>query len=503
MTTDQGGTYDVAIVGAGPTGIIAANLCGVYGLSAIAFDREADVYDLPRAVGMWDDVQRILHNAGVFEATLPSTCTHVGAEFVDRHGKRIIGIEIPDGFVTANGYTVVRGFHQPGFERAARTCLSRHRGVRLALEHEVQSLAQDRDGATLRVRDLAHRVTSDVRARWVIASDGASSPLRKASGIAWESLGYDCDWLVVDVRLRRDVALPPYMTQVCDPARPTTIIPLPLRMHRWEFQLRPGETREEMEDPRRIWELLAPWLSADDAEIVRGVVYRFHATIAAKFRQQRLFLAGDAAHQTPPFMGQGMCSGVRDAHNLIWKIAEVQGGRSPDALLDTYHEERRPMAVAAVEHSVNTGKLIDAYAAMGDGAPPPPPELQDYAYGGRAQLPDLSSGLLARDGGDWIGRMVPQCEVATAAGRVPVDDFAGTRWLILSASDPRRHMSAAALRAWEEHGAVFGTVEQPQGYILAPLMAQAVVVVRPDRIIAATNPEITPGALIAERRGAG
>jgi 3-(3-hydroxy-phenyl)propionate hydroxylase len=503
MTARASDAYDVAIVGAGPTGIIAANLCGVYGLSAIALDREADVYDLPRAVAMWDDVQRILHNAGVFEETLPATCTHVGAEFVDRDGKRIIGIEIPADFVTANGYTILRGFHQPGFERAARTCLSRHRGVRLALRHEVQSVAQAGDGATLGVRDLVHDVASEVRARWVIACDGASSSLRKASGIAWESLGYDCDWLVVDVRLKCDVALPRSMTQVCDPARPATVIPLPLRMHRWEFQLRPGETRAEMEDPRRIWELLAPWLSPDDAEIVRGVVYRFHATIAARFRHGRVFLAGDAAHQTPPFMGQGLCSGVRDAHNLIWKIAEVTRGRSPDALLDTYEEERRPMALAAVEHSVNTGKLIDAYAAMGDGAPPPPPELREYAYGGRAQLPDLSTGLLARQASDWIGRLVPQCAIATPAGPVPVDDLVGPRWAILSASEPRQQLGAAAVRTWEEHGAVLATVADPHGFILGPLLAHPVLVVRPDRVIAAVDPEISPATLLAERRGAG
>jgi 3-(3-hydroxy-phenyl)propionate hydroxylase len=202
-------------------------------------------------------------------------------------------------------------------------------------------------------------------------------------------------------------------------------------------------------------------------------------------------------------MGQGLCSGVRDAHNLIWKLAEVGRGRWDDALLDTYTEERRPLAVASVEYSVNTGKLIDAYAAMSEGAPPPSPELQEYAYGGRAQLPHLSTGLLAREAGDWIGRMVPHCSIETPQGTVPLDDFVGPRWGIVSASDPRQVMSAAAARAWEEHGAVFVTVANPQGFILGPLLAHAVLVVRPDRIIAATSPETTPARLLAERRGVG
>ncbi len=408
--------YDVAIVGAGPVGAVAANLCGVYGLSAVAFDREADVYDLPRAAAMYDDVQRILHNAGVLDAILPATCEMVGAEFLDASGKRIIGFEVPPGMRTANGYHPLRNINQPPLERAIRSCLAKYERVELRVAHEVLGFEQTDDRVEVVVRDAASGETRRVQARWLIGCDGANSLVRKSSGIGWHSLGYDCDWLVIDLELTRDVELPRLCQQLCDPERPTTIIPLPGKLRRWEFQLKPGETRAEMEDRDRVWSLLAPWLSREDGKIVRAVVYRFHATIADGFRRGRVFLAGDAAHQTPPFLGQGLCTGVRDVENLIWKLAMVQRGQAGDGLLETYTAERRPLAVAMVEHSTNTGKLIDAYAAMARGGPAPSPELQEYAYGGSRRLPALSAGLLAPRSSEWIGQLIPQCSVATTAG---------------------------------------------------------------------------------------
>jgi 3-(3-hydroxy-phenyl)propionate hydroxylase len=483
--------YDVAIVGAGPTGVVAASLCAVHGLSAIAVDRERDVYELPRAVGMWDDVQRILHDAGVLDAVVPDTIVHEGAEFVDVTGARIIGIDIPPGFLTANGHPPIRGFHQPTFERAVRACLARHETVALRLGCETVAAEQTPDGVSLAVHDRATGETGTVRARWLLGCDGAASVVRKACGIGWHSLGYDREWLVVDVRLERDVGLPRRSMQVCDPARPTTLVPVPLGMHRWEFQLLEGETREEMERPERVRALLAPWVGPDDAEIVRAVVYRFHATIAETFRSGRVFLAGDAAHQTPPFMGQGMCSGVRDVHNLVWKLAHARRGEADDALLDTYTAERHPMAVATVRHSVGTGRAIDAYAAMAAGGPPPPPELEAYAYGGAAALPELSTGLLAPDGGRWVGRMVPLCTATAAGRRGPFDDVVGPRWAIVGTRDPRASMGETTRAGWEALGAAFVTVPEPAGAISGLLAEHDAAVVRPDRIVYAVTDRAT------------
>jgi 3-(3-hydroxy-phenyl)propionate hydroxylase len=491
--------YDVAIVGAGPVGAVAANLCGVYGLSAIAFDREADVYDLPRAAGLHDDVQRILHNAGVLEAILPATDEMAGAEFVDAAGKRIVGFEIPPGLRTPNGYPPLLNINQPPLERAIRSCLTKYKDVELRVAHEVLAFEQSGDHVALMVRDLASNETRSVQARWLVGCDGAASSIRKSCGIAWNSLGYDCDWLVIDLQLTRPVELPRLCQQICDPERPTTLVPLPGKLRRWEFQLKPGETRAEMEDRDRVWALLQPWLSRDDGKILRAVVYRFHATIADTFRRGRVFLAGDAAHQTPPFLGQGLCTGVRDVENLVWKLAMVRRRQAADALLDTYTAERHPLAIAMVQHSTNTGKLIDAYAAMARGGLEPSPELQAYAYGGGAQLPHLSTGLLAAGDSYWIGRLLPQCSVATTEGSALLDDVIGPRWAIVSTRDPRAAMSVEVRRYWEEIGATFVTVSEPNGLIGAVLAADDAVVVRPDRIVYAVGPTAVDAAMRDER----
>jgi len=179
---------------------------------------------------------------------------------------------------------------------------------------------------------------------------------------------------------------------------------------------------------------------------------------------------------------------VRDVDNLIWKLAMVRRGQAGDGLLETYTAERRPLAVAMVEHSTNTGKLIDAYAAMARGGPEPSPELQEYAYGGSRRLPDLSAGLLAPEPSEWIGQLLPQCAVPTAEGPALLDDVVGPRWALVSRRDPRSVMSEEMQRWWDALGAVFVTVPEPEGAIAGLLRAHEVVVVRPDRIVYAVTP---------------
>ena len=477
--------YDVAIVGAGPAGIVAANLCGQYGLSAIAFDREPDVYDLPRAAGMHDDVQRILSNAGLLDAVLPGTREHLGAEFLDAKGNRLIGIEFP-GLKTLNGFPPVLAIAQPEIERALRGCLSRFNDVELRVAHEVSSIREESDRVVLDVRDLGRDRLETVEARWLIGADGASSAVRKQCGIRWDSLGYDHEWLVIDVERDLAVELPPFCQQICDPARPTTIIPMPGRLYRWEFQLLPGETRAEMEDRERVWTFLEPWLRRDQAEILRAVVYRFHATIADTFQRGRIFLAGDAAHQTPPFMGQGLCTGVRDAENLVWKLAAVREGHADASLLETYTEERHPMAVAMVQHSTNTGKLIDAYAEQSRTGTPPPADLVEYGYGGSKQLPFLSTGLL-RGESEWVGQLMPQCRVVHGDRIGSFDEVVDAQWAVLSKSPLETTLSPAERDAWREIGAALLQLDDPNAeWMFGP---SDVALIRPDRIIYSLGPD--------------
>ena len=475
---------DVAIVGAGPTGAFAANLCGRYGLSAVALERATEIHDLPRAVALWDDVARILDSAGLFEPLRPQTCIHAGGEFVDSQGKRLIGFDLPEGLITLNGHPPVRGFHQPDLERVLRAGIRRFPAVALRPSCEVVGFEQESEHVSLVLQDGATPAT--LRARWLIGCDGAASFVRRACGIGWESLGYDREWLVVDALVDPGVTLTGHTVQVCDPARLVTLVPGPGRLRRWEIALLPGESRREMEAPGQVAALLAPWVQPDQVEIVRAVVYRFHATVADSFRNGRVFLAGDAAHQTPPFLGQGLCSGLRDADNLIWKLAQVKRYGADEALLDSYSAERQPMAAAMVRHAVNAGLAIETYAAMERGGPPPSAELRAYAYGGSAQLPTLRTGWLEIDGvkaSRWIGERIPCGRVHCGDRDGDFDQVVGPRWALVSASDPTGGLRADERLAFERLGAAFVSALEPTGALLALLLEHPTVIVRPDHIV--------------------
>ncbi|MFM8862374.1 MAG: bifunctional 3-(3-hydroxy-phenyl)propionate/3-hydroxycinnamic acid hydroxylase, partial [Acidimicrobiia bacterium] len=386
---------DVVIVGGGPVGVSMSLFCARHGLRSVVLERATSVYDLPRAIVRDDEVLRALWLHGAPDGLDTVTSPLPGAEFVDAEGRRIIGIELPVGIEFPLSFAPAVRYYQPDLEVFLRDHALRA-GVEVRLGVEVRSVTQDADGVTATLDD-----GTVVCGRWMVAADGGSSPIRKALGIEFVDQGFDQDWLVVDVRLHDGAGdeLPRFVQQLCDPVRPATFVPGHGPYRRWEFQLQPGEQRDEM--PARVWELLAPWLGPDEAQVVRAVVYRFHATVAATFRAGRIFLAGDAAHQMPPFLGQGLCTGIRDAANLAWKLQWVTVGRAGERLLDTYDRERRPHAAGVVAHAVDSGRLIDQLAGRGGAQ-----DGLDSAYGGQRPFPHHVDGFLA---GDEVrrGRQVP------------------------------------------------------------------------------------------------
>ena len=287
---------DVLVVGGGPVGVGTALLCAQRGFSVRLLERATEIYDLPRAIVMDDEIQRVIQNAGLIEGLRAITTPLQGAEFVTVDGERIVGTELPLDANWPLGHHPSVTYYQPELEAFLRDA-AEQAGVDIRLGVEVGQIAQDTDSVNIAAigpdgAPQAHRSS------WLVAADGASSSVRKQLGIAFIDQGYDQDWLVLDVRLKRPVPpLPRFVQQVCDPDRPTTFVVGHADYRRWEFQLQPGETREEMLEPARIWQLLEGWLTHDDAELIRAVVYRFHATVAESMRQGRVFLAGDAAHQ--------------------------------------------------------------------------------------------------------------------------------------------------------------------------------------------------------------
>ena len=213
--------------------------------------------------------------------------------------------------------------------------------------------------ATLQVKDLQSGNTQAVQARYVVGCDGARSMVRKAMGTAMVDLGLHQPWLVFDVRLKADVpGLPDHTVQHCDPARPMTYCNVTGNRRRWEIMLMPGDDPAQLVQPETLWQLVSKWVTPEQADIERAVIYTFHSVIAEGWRQGRLLLAGDAAHQTPPFLGQGMCAAIRDASNLAWKLEAVLRGHADDALLDTYESERSPHVRAFIDLAVKLGDII-------------------------------------------------------------------------------------------------------------------------------------------------
>jgi 3-(3-hydroxy-phenyl)propionate hydroxylase len=386
--------YDVAIVGLGPVGAFAALLLAESGLRVAVLERSSEHLILPRAVGIDGEslrsLQRIGHGDAVSEILQPPREPNEVC-FTDSQRRPLFGLEIPK--YGSNGWPDISFFDQPELEELLRRLVDQHAAIEVFLGEEVVSLDQDPEGVEVASDSAAGR--RSLRAAYVIGCDGAASFVRRAVGIEWTSLGYDQDWLVVDIVQGPEADLPLVMMQVCDPERLTTYVCVKDPNRRWEFQLKPAETREEMVQPEKIEALLRPWLPPEHYEIRRAVVYQFHAATAERWQSGRIFLAGDAAHQTPPFLGQGLNAGFRDAVNLAWKLPLVRAGVCGAELLESYAAERDSHARDLVSWAVAVGKLMETLAAREAGQPDPHPEVDASAgYGQGRTAPPLRGGVL-------------------------------------------------------------------------------------------------------------
>jgi 3-(3-hydroxy-phenyl)propionate hydroxylase len=425
-----GATFDcdVLVVGLGPVGATLAALVATRGLATIAIDRDTDVYPLPRAVHFDDEIMRLLQQLGVADEVGRNAVAVPRYEFRASDGSILMSFdpvaEAHCGW--ASGYM----FHQPSLELAVRDRLATSPNADMRLGWRFEGLSQDGTGVTADV--TAPDGSRTIRARYLVGCDGARSPVREAIGGGLFDYGFDEPWLVIDVKVRPHAHLPEANVQLCDPDRPVTCVHSGPGRRRWEFMLLPGETAERVVEDDFIRTLLAPF-DCGPVEIERKAVYRFHGLVANRWREGRVLLAGDSAHQTPPFAGQGMCSGLRDAANLAWKLGAVLEGRADGALLDTYQAEREPHARTLIELAIAMGRVVcnldkeaavardrDMLAGGAFGAPPIPP---------MRPAPFAAGCILAGTAG--AGEIFPQVTAGRGERRLRLDDALGEgAWLI-------------------------------------------------------------------------
>jgi len=494
--------FDVIQIGYGPVSKVSALLLDRMGWRVGVFERYGELYPLPRAVCIDHEIFRVLHASGLGPIADAVTDPAPVYRWFNADWQELLALDWTGASVS--GGTEVNFVHQPSFERALDAEAKRRANIALHFEQDCVGFEQHADHVTVQIRDTTTGEVRSYTARYVIGIDGANSFVRESLGIPRTDLGFEADWLVVDFLLRPGLTATDLglieCGQFCNPKRPTTIVPGGTEdgriCRRWEFMRLPSETPEEMVEEDKVRELLGDWIKPEQGDLVRHALYTFRSLVADRWRDGRIFLAGDAAHLMPPFMGQGMCAGLRDVWNLAWKLDRVMRGAADDSLLDTYEPERKPHVTDVIEASMFLGSIIcipeEDKAAERDemflsGKAPPP-----------APFPILTDGLLARDASgaviDPAGELAPHGTVRFQRRTGRFDNVVPPGFtLILNGSIDTADLSADSRATLEALGVTVAEVAprttarddqiaDTQGQIL-PFMAEKGVnamLVRPD-----------------------
>ena len=398
--------HEVVIVGLGPTGATLANILGGYGIDVLVLEREESVYPLPRAVHFDDEAMRVFQSIGLSDGIGRDARVNVGTKFVDRDQNLLLDWPRPQEIGPLAWYPSYR-FHQPDLEAELNRGIGNCETVALCRSAQVTAV-QD-SGDLVEVSYSHDGQDKTVTARYAIGTDGAKSVVRSAMDSDWEDLGFKERWLVIDVKLKKERPdLGDFTIQTCDRDRPTTYVRCPREWRRWEISLRPEESAEEVTGDDFIWPRLRPAITPEDGEIARKAVYSFESKLATRWRDGRLMIAGDAAHLMPPFLGQGMCTGIRDVANLGWKLAAVLRWQAPDSLLDSYERERRNHTRTYIETAVRVGEMMNSAETA---------EALTHAIrpDGAAQMNSISRDLdhaIGPDGDSMRGIRMPQPRLA-------------------------------------------------------------------------------------------
>ncbi len=508
--------YPVIIVGAGPTGLTLANLLGREGIRALLIERHLSTGREPRAVSLDDESLRTLQTLGVVANVLKHVVPGYGSHYYSPRGHCFLKVEPTE---TPYGYPRRNAFRQPILERQLYEGLERFSHIETQFGSTLETLTQDASSVIVGItgpEGLHTRIACD----YLVGCDGASSTVRNFLGISLAGSTFDERWLIIDLENSENPS--PHTKVFCDPRRPCVSLPGPEHTHRFEFKLHAHERDETLLVPEVIQNLLHSHGADPGSTIVRKVVYRFHARLATQWSKGRVFLAGDAAHLTPPFAGQGMNSGIRDAHNLAWKLASVVRGQIGPHILDTYERERRTHTLAMIRLALQMGTVMAPRHFLSAWAIQTTfrvlglfPSVQAYV----AQMkykpkPRFLSGFLffdrQRKNQTIVGSLFPQPSVETREGeKVPLDDILGNGFVLLALTArpdlafaftvqplwSRLHVRRVAVlpreAPWCDSSG--STVVREQDSALSALRAkygEHVILLRPDHYVAACIPVV-------------
>jgi 3-(3-hydroxy-phenyl)propionate hydroxylase len=456
----------VVVVGGGPTGMAVGNFLGMAGIETLIFERGAMVHNGPRAIAFDDEGLRICQAMGLGDALLAHILQGLSVHYMSR------GREFASVYPTSkeNGYPLISTFHQPDFEHALLAGLERLPHVRVLFQHTVEICAQDDAGVRVRVR-APDGSLAEVACAYVLACNGGKQALRQAIGIPMTGITYPQQWLVLDYiddEQRQDTQ-PPQVIFFCDPQRPAATLTVPHGRRRWEFMLFSGETEEQVVHNAYVRSLLRQVHGERQPRMVRCTIYTFHAVLAERFSEGRIFLLGDAAHMMPPFGGQGMNSCLRDVHNLTWKLALVLRGLASPSILASYHQERHDHVASMIRFSSFLGQIVmprsqvlaflrDQYFRVMYAIPY---TRQIYLQMRIKPRSRLRQGLLLsrfnRASRRYAGRMLPQPVVQDEQGKhLLLDEVLGNGFALLRLhSHPRQAFAALAAEPWHELGVRF------------------------------------------------